>query len=221
MKRTLVLVNSRYSLNAVKRLWKRDGVVLYPPVDVDRFLQVFNEDRAPIVVTCGRLTPEKKLDMVPLVAKELRDVRFFVVGGMHNIYGKIVLEKIEKLCKRYDLKNVAVLPNLSFEDLLKLYGRASVYLHTMPGEHFGLAVVEAMASGLIPVVHKIGGAWTDIVEEGKYGYGFTSPAEAVECIREALNNSRLRKTVSKRAEEFSKSVFKKKLNKIINSMIGH
>ncbi len=35
------------------------------------------------------------------------------------------------------------------------------------------ATVETMAAGLIPVVHKSGSPWTDIVEFGNYDFGFS------------------------------------------------
>jgi alpha-1,2-mannosyltransferase len=45
----------------------------------------------------------------------------------------------------------------------------------MIGEHFGISVVEAMVSGLVPVVHSSGGPWLDILEQGKGGFGYNTP----------------------------------------------
>jgi alpha-1,2-mannosyltransferase len=36
-----------------------------------------------------------------------------------------------------------------------------------------------MARGLPVVVHKSGGAWTDLAEEGRYGLGYETAEEAV------------------------------------------
>ena len=50
-------------------------------------------------------------------------------------------------------------------------------------ENYGISILEAMAYGLVPVVPESGGPWEDIIEHGKYGYGFISTDEAVEQIK--------------------------------------
>ena len=44
-------------------------------------------------------------------------------------------------------------------------GEAMIGLHTMWNEHFGIAVVEMMAAGLITIAHRSGGPLMDIVVE--------------------------------------------------------
>lgn len=57
--------------------------------------------------------------------------------------------------------------------------RARAFLHATINEHWGIAVAEAMARGLPVVVHKSGGTWTDLAEEGRYGLGYETAEEAV------------------------------------------
>lgn len=49
--------------------------------------------------------------------------------------------------------------------------KASAAIHTMWNEHFGIAVVECLAAGLITVVHDSGGPKEDIIRPG---CGFTA-----------------------------------------------
>ena len=67
-----------------------------------------------------------------------------------------------------------------------LFKRAKVYLHTRRNENYGLSVAEAIGYGCIPVVPKSGGPWIDIVEQGKYGYGYDTVNEATDIIQEAF-----------------------------------
>ncbi|GAA5886702.1 hypothetical protein JCM6882_005863 [Rhodosporidiobolus microsporus] len=53
--------------------------------------------------------------------------------------------------------------NSPWERLVELMGSASVGLHTMVDEHFGIGVVEFQAAGLIPLAHASAGPLLDIV----------------------------------------------------------
>ena len=53
--------------------------------------------------------------------------------------------------------------NAKWCDLKRWFGRASVGLHTMWNEHFGIGVVEMMAAGVVPIAHASGGPALDIV----------------------------------------------------------
>jgi glycosyltransferase involved in cell wall biosynthesis len=86
-------------------------------------------------------------------------------------------------------------------------------------EHFGIAVVEAMAAGLIPIVHKSGGTWTDIVG-GKYGRGFNSVDELIYHITATIDSQyELTATlVTERSRFFSLHAFKTRVNKILKML---
>jgi alpha-1,2-mannosyltransferase len=56
-----------------------------------------------------------------------------------------------------------------FSQILEYLSKASISVNGMWNEHFGIGNVEALAAGVIPVVHKSGGPFLDIVVpyEGK------------------------------------------------------
>jgi glycosyltransferase involved in cell wall biosynthesis len=81
-----------------------------------------------------------------------------------------------------------------------------------------------MAAGLIPVVHRSGGPWTDIVEFGNYGFGFSSLEEAGSIIENLTHLSEgelrgIRKRIAERAKTFSYESFLKRLSTIIDNLI--
>jgi glycosyltransferase involved in cell wall biosynthesis len=86
-----------------------------------------------------------------------------------------------------------------------------------PHEPFGIVVAEAMAAGAVPVVHKSGGPWIDIVKLGRYGIGFETEKEAATGICKALELAdKLRTVVVRRSHEFSYATFKQRLKEIID-----
>ncbi|MEM0049876.1 MAG: glycosyltransferase [Candidatus Bathyarchaeia archaeon] len=102
------------------------------------------------------------------------------------------------------MDNVEILQNVPFKNLLQIYGRAKIYLHAMKYEHFGISVVEAMAAGMVPVVHRSGGTWEDILEEkqGVHGFSYLTANEAAEIIEEVISNDTLFKEISSRNRDY-------------------
>ena len=215
----ILLTNSEYSRDVIRKYVGADALVVYPPVNIDEFLEASKtppEEREDIVVACGRFTPEKRHDFVLEVAEHLPDVEFHIVGASSGKVSPPYIAKLRKIIEKKHLRNVKLHVDYPRKDQVKLYSRAKAYIHAMIGEHFGIAVVEAMAAGLVPVVHMSGGPWNDIIYHGKYGYGYRSLEEAVDAVQRALKNyKQLRPLVVSRAREFSYSTFKDKFKKIV------
>jgi glycosyltransferase involved in cell wall biosynthesis len=97
--------------------------------------------------------------------------------------------------------------------------QASVYLHPPFAEHFGIAIAEAAAAGLVPVVYRDGGGWTDIASRIDQGLGYTSVKEAACTVRSLLNDAERLRALSARAREvakgFSYERFKERVNEVI------
>jgi len=206
----LVLTNSRYSAKAIKKHTGKDAIVIYPPVDIESFLCEEDTEREDLVVSCGRYSQEKNYEFLLGAAERLKDIKFIIIGASSGKTSSPYYRKLEEIKRKKGLKNVQLLRDVPFKQQLEIYRRAKIYMHCMVGEHFGISVVEAMASGLIPVVHKSGGVWEDIVEHGKYGYGYENLGEAMQRVKDAIDNAdKLRKTVTKSSERFSKEKFMK------------
>jgi len=223
--RSLLLTNSKFSKKVIKKYVGCESMVVYPPVEIEDYLQVSkNLDRENAVITISRFTPEKHVHLVPYIAKALPDVKFYVIGSVRGFQSKNYYQKVFEEVKEANLKNVSLIPNAPHEIKLKLLSKCKVFLHLMPFEHFGISVVEGMASGCVPVVHKSGGQWIDIVEEGKYGVGYDklSPNEMVSAIRKALNEwspERVNSLTTK-AHVFSAERFKERIIQVVNAYVS-
>jgi len=223
--RSLLLTNSSFSRDVIRRYIRSDALVVYPPVEVDDYLKVSkNLDREDAVISISRFSPEKNLHLIPFIAKQLPDISFYVIGSVRGSRSVEYYNRVLTLIKSMSLKNVKLYPNASYEKKLEILSRCKVFLHLMPYEHFGIAVVEGMASGCIPVVHKSGGQWLDIVREGRYGEGFNSlePDEIAQTIDRAISkwDYEIVNTLTARASSFSSRNFREKFAQIIGAYVS-
>ena len=217
-----ILTNSRFSASVMNRFLGVNGLVVYPPVNVEEYLPLSrNKDRDNTVLVISRIEPSKNVASVPLIAEKVKNGRFVIIGsiGSYSYYKHLVgLIKSLKVEDR-----VRILPNASEWQKIELLRKAKVYLHPMKYEHFGISIVEAMASGLIPVVHRSGGPWMDIVEFGRYGFGFRDEDEAASIIENALELQgteldSLQSKIVTRSQAFSYIKFKYIINNIFSKL---
>jgi len=118
---------------------------------------------------------------------------------------------------------VKILPNAGEGQRMEVLRMAKVYLHSTKYEHFGVAVVEAMSAGLVPIVHKSGNPWIDILQrrQGVYGYAYEGVDDASTIIVELLDNEDLRSELSGRAIErvkaFGLEAFRERVVRVVES----
>ncbi|MCY0868339.1 MAG: glycosyltransferase [Desulfurococcus sp.] len=213
---TVLLTNSSFSASVIYRALNRKALVLYPPVDIDRYISLEGR-RETSVVSIGRFSPEKRYEFIVEVAERLRDTFFYIAGSVSGTKeSRRYYEKIKSMVEEKDLKNVELIPDASDKKLMSILSTAKIYLHSMINEHFGISIVEGMSAGLVPVVHKSGGPWHDIVEYGRYGYGYLNTSEAVEVIKHAISSyDKMKDAVRIRSMFFSKNKFKKKIVRVV------
>ncbi len=223
LKTGVLITNSTYSKKAVRKHAGRNPIVLYPPVEVKAFAAVAKANkRENKVVACGRYSPEKNYEDVLEAANRLKEAEFAVVGSFSGEKSTRYYEKLHSEKSKRNLTNVELLKALTFKQLMILYGKAKVYMHAMKNEHFGIAVIEAMAAGLVPVVYRGGGPWEDILKskQGYYGFSYKNPDEAVNIIKLLLADENLRKEIVERnlnyVKEFSDTIFKEIFIKLAN-----
>lgn len=219
----LLTTNSKFVQGIVRTTLNRDAIVIYPPVDTKVFSsKCFKPQKdGSLVALVAGYTPKRHLEQLPLIAQHTKAARFIVIGKTDEYSTQTIQELRESMRALHVEEKITLLKNVPFTELLKILSNAKVYLHIMPFDHFGISVVEAMASGCVPVVHRSGGPWTDILDtrQGAYGYSYSTPVEAASYIDMLVTNEELRGRIaakaSYRSKKFDKAVFMRRLAEVV------
>jgi len=193
-----ILTNSTWTAHKVYEAYRVIPHVVYPPVALNGLETVYSKEN--IVVTVSRFTPEKNMELIPLIARTLPEYDFFIVGSI-SPFSEPVIDRIYEAVRKNDVDNVFIYTDLPRESLVELLARAKYYLHPPFPEHFGISVVEAMRMKCIPIVYRDGGAWHDIVSHIDTRLGYSSVNEVREIVKWAEKHHM---TLSWRAYEISK-----------------
>ena len=182
--RSRLLANSSAVRERIRRRWRLDSTVIYPPVDDESFSRPFDEKRTRSgIISLGRFCAAKRQSTAQVeIARQMRDTTFSMVGGLEN-YSRDSRNEFAALKARIeelDLRNVVLYPNLPREKLLSLFAETRFFVHSMKDEDFGIATAEAVIAGLVPVVHDSGGS-REIVPDPALRWRTTD--EAVRMIR--------------------------------------
>ncbi|MEI6040406.1 MAG: glycosyltransferase [Candidatus Berkelbacteria bacterium] len=199
------IANAENIKNKIKKYYNRDSVVIYPPVETDRFK--IGKTIGDYYLITSRIEPYKKVDLVVEAFNQL-GLKLKVVGSGTK------KDEIQKMAKA----NIEFTGRISDEELVDAYQNCIAYLFPQE-EDFGIVPVEAMSAGRPVIAYKKGGALETVIE-GKTGEYFYP--QTVEALVKTIQNFDVNKynpqEIRNHALKFSKEVFKTKLLEYINSI---
>ena len=222
-----IIANSVFNRDIIEEKLGKKTLIVHPAVDMQRIARASVENirkRENIVVTVSRFRSAKGLEIIPKIAKLAKKADFTIIGTVDQ-GAEQPLRQLTNRIEEAGLRNrIQIFTNKTFDFTLTELLTAKIFLHTQPMEAFGMAIVEAMAAGCVPVVPRNGGPWFDILgqEQGKYGYSYGSAEEAAKIIDMLIEDDCLRLEVSKRAakraDDFDIRVFNRKILSTIEKM---
>ena len=219
-KKGTIIANSNYTRNAIKKLWNIDSTVIYPPCPQYSFpledkIKKIEQDTAMMTVcTLSRFVPEKEYETILQIAKQRPQLKFELIGNVAE-------DKISYLdsLKNKAPKNVTFHVNATDNQKIEILKRSKILVHSFKGEHFGIALIEAMSAGLIPVSHNSGAAKEDNIVDEKFRYNDLD--SALNCLDLAISEWNLDKALQLRqyAQDFSMENYNKNLKLFITNWI--
>ena len=208
-----IVANSRNVSARIQRFFSRTSVVVYPPVDV----ATYRFDRVGETwLAVSRLSHEKRIDLLVDTFRRLPQEKLLVAGGPQP--GASTARFIRSLKPPSNIEFLGEIPE---PNLRELYATCRGLVATARDEDFGLAPVEAMASGKAVVAVDEGGYRETIVDQETGWLVPASPDLMAATVGRATPSilERMRDACVARARAFDSNVFVDRMRTLVRESI--
>ena len=138
-----IIANSNFTSKRIKKYWRLDSEVIHPPIDVKRFK--YNMPRGEYYMSVNRLVPNKRIDLLIKAFNKLNLPLIIIGDGPERM-------KLQKISN----PNIKFLKKISDKEVEKYMSNCRAFVYAGI-EDFGIAPVEAMASGAPVIAYGKGG----------------------------------------------------------------
>lgn len=210
----VMLANSTHTQAMIKRYYRRDSTVVFPPVEVERFKTPGNIN-PPLrhgFVVAGRQTPYKRFDLAIEACDELK-VPLVVIGNGPDH------RRLERLANKLPGRSTTFLTSVNDNDIVSHFQTALGFI--MPNmDDFGIVAVEAQAAGTPVIAYNKGGA-LDYVVPGKTGLFFEKQTvkNLAAVLETAMTKSFNYPLIAEHAAQFSVAEFRKNIQAVIKDSV--
>jgi len=204
------IANSENVKARIKKYYRKDSTVIYPPVEVDKYeLRHANADFFLIV---SRLEPYKRIDTAIQAFNLLPNRKLVIIGEGSD------RERLEKMSEA----NIEFLGYESDQVKKEYYENCRAFIATAEDEDFGITPVEAMACGKPVLALRKGGYLETIIESvtGEF-YDKNHPKDLMDGLIKLLENEPNydSQKIRHQAEKFSVANFENNLATLLDKII--
>ena len=169
-----------------------------------------------VLLYAGRISPEKNVELLPKIMQILatdtkRDFRLLVAGaGPQADWLKAETDKLFP-------GKIVQLGHLDKETLADYYANADIFIHPNPREPFGIAPLEAMASGVPTLAPNAGGILSYATNENAWLVAPDAESFA-KAAREIIENPQSREAKTTRAvQTAAENTWEKSTNRLLDT----
>jgi len=198
--------NSHYVAARIKKIYRRDSTVIYPPVDTSKFGYGYQKEN--FYLTASRLVPYKRIDLIIDAFSKMRDKKLIVIGEGPD----------EAKLKSKSSANIEFVGYQPLENLKGFMQKAKAFVFAAD-EDFGIVPIEALASGT-PVIALNKGGTSETIIDGKTGILFAQ--QDADSIKDAVlrfeksQNSFEPAALNKYAQQFDRKIFEEKISNFVS-----
>jgi glycosyltransferase involved in cell wall biosynthesis len=167
----------------------------------------------------SRFASYKRPDLVLDLAKNFPEQKFLLMGGVRSQLEGYYLSLLKR-AERDSLVNVTFMKTPPEEKVRSMLAKTLVYVFPGINEHFGMATVEAIASGAIPFVHDSGGQ-QEIVPDSRLRFTddtFRQKYDDLLHLSPAEQNA-IRRALHEHIQQYSEQVFIDKMLSYLEPVI--
>ena len=209
-----IYANSRYIQQKILEHFGQPSTVLYPGIEVSDFTSKRNEN---FWLSVNRIYPEKQIELQIEAFRQLPEENLFIVGsfsaGDHATpYARKILEHLPV--------NVALKGSVSELELKDLLSRCKGLICTSYREPFGIAPLEAMASGK-PVIAVDAGGYRETVTPDTGILVQPDVQSIIDALRLiSINPDQYHDACVARAGEFTITKFEREIQHLVKSVFA-
>jgi glycosyltransferase involved in cell wall biosynthesis len=206
----MFVANSENIARRIKKVYRRDSIVVYPPLFTDKFPLV--TEKEDYYVSASRLVPYKKVELAILAFKKLPNKHLKVIGDGPK------LAKLSQLAK--GAKNIEILGFLEQKEFAKVLGNAKAFINSS-FEDFGIAPVEAQACGTPVIAFAKGGVLETTIKDKTAIYFYEQTPEAIIEAIDKFEESTLWSAdeIHKFANSFNNERFAREFTKVVDQCL--
>jgi len=207
----------------LKDRWYLDPqkLCLYPAIKTKDILYKPSIKKNQAIIL-GRISPNKMIDeSIRIFARGAKDSDYTlkIVGGL-TPDSEDYKKNLEEIAKEEGiLQKIEFVGNPSFDELRKKVEESRILIESQREISLTMTSIECLAAGVVVLVHKNGGTFREVLEQGKYGVGFESIEEGSEKLRKIIQGLEQKKInphkFIHRAEFFSEENFQNRLKTIL------
>jgi glycosyltransferase involved in cell wall biosynthesis len=202
-----IIANSNYTRSEIKKYYKRDSSVIHPPVKTNKYSTGLNSSaKRNGYLAIGRQTPYKKIDLAVAACTQL-SLDLTVIGtGPDN-------KKLREIAG----PTITFLGQVSNEVKAKYLASSEAFI--FPGvDDFGIAAIEALASGTPVIAYNKGGALDYVNEKTGLLFDKQRIAELTKALKKFSKSNFDSKYISNFSKQFSINSFKENMINYISSL---
>lgn len=201
------VANSKYISERIQRIYNRKSVVIYPPVEIEKF--ELNTVKENYYLAASRLVSYKKIDIIVEAFNQMTEKKLLIIGkGPEE-------DKLQKTAN----SNIQFLGHVTDNELKNKMQNAKAFIFAAE-EDFGIITVEAQSCGTPVIAFNKGGS-AEIVIDEETGLFFEdqSPVSIIKKVQQFEKMNFDSNLIRKNAERFSKSRFEKEFEQFVEEKI--